>query len=121
MKGWLHQSALAQMCLAFRRQQPFTNQHLRAFERLTLPEHPLVGDQHIADVIRIGQQHDALPAQCHCRDVTERRRHVAQEFEALPRHAQDHVARESCFRAGRSGAGERWQRHLVVSETQVYC
>ena len=69
VKGGLHQPPLAQMRVAFARQQPVAEQTLRALEPSSLEEALLIGDQHVLDELRIVQQEQMLAGHMDVTDV----------------------------------------------------
>jgi hypothetical protein len=70
MKRWLHESPLTKVQITFARQQPVTEEDFCTLERPRLGEVPLVGHEHIPDVIRVGEHDDALWTNSDLRNVT---------------------------------------------------
>src|SRR4029078_6956674 len=94
MKRRLHQAALAAVMRAFAGQEPIAQQHAGALQHAAFFELVLMGDQHVADGVGMGQVIDALATQREIDDVAVLAGHFFEKrgrvFAELGEHADEH-------------------------------
>jgi hypothetical protein len=100
MEGGLREPALPEMQLVLAREQPFTEQHLGAFQAASLVEHPPVRDEHVADPIRIADEDHRLRRDADARDVAVEMRELLEQLERTSDHGQRELAGIALARPG---------------------
>jgi hypothetical protein len=95
MERWLCEPTLAQMKITLAREKAVAEEWARALERAPFDEESLIGDQDIANHVRMLQIHDATPERRKSKDIAKGLDVAPEESEEIPLRLQEERAWEA--------------------------